>query len=136
MNNQSNVVPFSRLVPKQTQAQSDAQRRAAILSSPEAQGAMEACARYLTDETALTVTEAIAVLAVGVGTYDKAQADALTATVAKRRLQERCVEILTSPAASHHINLAKWLTLETNVAAPIAIEVMVRTHADEASANV
>jgi hypothetical protein len=130
MNSQNNVVPF-RLVPKPTQAQSEAQRRAAILSSPEAQGAMAACALYLTDETALTVAEAIGVLAAGASTYDRAQADALTATVAKRRLLERAVEILTSPEASHDMKLAKWLTLETSVAASIAIEVMARTHAAE-----
>jgi hypothetical protein len=77
----------------------------------------------------LTVTEAIAVLAAGVSTYEKAQADALTATVAKRKLQERCVDILTSAAASYDIKLATWLTLETTVAASVAIEVMSRTHA-------
>jgi hypothetical protein len=130
MRSQNNIVPFVRIVPKATEAQSEAHRRAAILSSSQAQGAMAACARYLTDETALTATEAIAVLAVGVGTYDKAQADALTATVAKRKLQERCVAILTSPAADHDEELAKWLMLETTVSAAVAEEVMVRTHAE------
>ena len=129
MNTERNVVPFVRLVPKATEAQRDAQRRAAILSSPEAQGAMAACALYLTDETALTVAEAIGVLAAGASTYDRAQADALTATVAKRKVQERCVAILTSPSAAHDIELAKWLALETTVSAAVAEDVMNRTHA-------
>jgi hypothetical protein len=90
---------------------------------------MAACARYLADETALTVAEAIGVLAAGASTYDKAQAEALTAIVAKRKLQERCVAILTCPAASHDVELAKWLTLETAVSAAVAEDVMSRTHA-------
>jgi hypothetical protein len=131
MNTERNVVPFVRSVPKATEAQRDAQRRAAILNSSEAQGAFSACARYLADETALTVVEAIAVIAAGVGAHDKAHVDALTATVAKRKVQERCVAILTSPEASHDIELAKWLTLETSVTASVAVEVMARTHAAE-----
>jgi hypothetical protein len=125
------VLPFLRLVPKQTEAQSEAQRREAIINCSEAQGAMAACARHLADETALTVTQAIAVLAAGISTYDKAQAAALTATVAKRKLQQRCVDILTSTAASRDMKLAIWLTLETSASAEIAIQVLEQTHEAE-----
>jgi hypothetical protein len=92
---------------------------------------MMGAAMYLADKTTLTVLEVIAALAVSSREYNKAQADALSATVAKRKIQERCIDILTSPAASHDSKLATWLALETTVAASVAIEVMARAHAAE-----
>jgi hypothetical protein len=96
---------------------------------------MTACALYLADNTVLTVAEAIATLAAGNCDHNKAQVAALTATVAKRKANERCVAILTCPAASHDLELAKYLALETTVSAAVAIAVMNRTHA-EASTDV
>jgi hypothetical protein len=121
---QNNIVPLIRLVPKAT-------RRDAILNCPEAQGPFAALAQGLADQTELSVDQVIAVLAVSVSAYDKAQADALVATVARRRLQERAIAILTAPEATRDIELAKWLTLETTVSSSVAIEVMARTHAAE-----
>ena len=52
----------------------------------------------------------------------------LFSEVLKRRLKQRCVEILTGPAASKDIDLAVWLVQETDVSSAVAIDVMNRTH--------
>jgi hypothetical protein len=130
MNSYSNVIPFVRPAPKQrppTSIQSEAERRRAILGSAEATDLMQ-LAQYLADKTNLSAQDAVASLAVCVRSSAKAQADTLTAAVAKRKLQQRCIDILTSPPASEDIDLAVWLVRETDASSAVAIEVMNRTH--------
>ena len=121
------VLPFARRATNHRPVQSEMERRDAILGSAEAADQMQ-FARYLAEKTTLSVPQAIGTLAVSVIACRRAQADALAAAVVKRRLKQRCVEILTSAAASKDIDLAVWLVQETDASAAVAIEVLSRTH--------
>ncbi len=121
------VLPFARRATNHRPVQSEMERRDTILGSAEAADQMQ-FARYLAEKTTLSVPQAIGTLAVSALSCRKAQTDALAAVVAKRRLKQRCIEILTSAAASKDIDLAVWLVQETDASAAVAIEVLSRTH--------
>jgi hypothetical protein len=138
MNNASNIVPFARPAPSRnapTSAQLEAERRAEILRYAQACDELNMLpfAEHLASATDLPAAQVIELMNVSAQSVVKAQADALAAFVAKRKIKKRCIDILMCTRAADDMDLARWLAMETDVSAAVANEVMIRTRESEIS---